>query len=221
MVKKSNIILSIIIPAYNCESYISECLNSVLDYNPKGIEIIVVEDGSTDGTKSILAGYENVYNNLKILYCSHKGSSAAINIGLDNSTGEYVTFLECDDIIKTGFIRGGFELLSKEADLYAFGIERLSLTGERDLWNLTDNEYSDVSSFAADYSGDKECLVSSTCNKFYRRNIIEDNQLRFDESLPFVEDGQFNKNFFPYAGSIITSSLIMLSDIQRKESAEE
>ena len=52
---KSDIILSIIIPAYNCEPYINECLNSILDYNHKGVEIIVVDDGSTDGTKSILS----------------------------------------------------------------------------------------------------------------------------------------------------------------------
>ena len=166
---KSDIILSIIIPAYNCEPYINECLNSILDYNPKGVEIVVVDDGSTDGTKSILSGYENIYDNLKILYCSHKGSSAARNIGLDNCSGEFVAFLDCDDTIRAGFIKEGIEQISKNADLYIFGIERLYLSGEKELWNVSDREYASVSDFADEYIRARKLLIYSNCNKFYRR----------------------------------------------------
>ena len=124
MKQTSNIILSIIIPTYNCESYIKECLNSVLDDNLSTVEIIVVDDGSTDGTKNVLGSYENVYGNLKIIYSSHKGSSGARNTGLDNCSGKYVAFLDCDDTIKSGFLREGLELISKGAGLYIFGIEK-------------------------------------------------------------------------------------------------
>ena len=119
MKQTSDTILSIIIPTYNCESYISECLNSVLDDNQDNVEI-----------KSILSSYENVYGNLKILYRPHKGSSGARNTGLDNATGEFVAFLDCDDTMRAGFIREGINLISKGADLYIFGIERLYLSGE-------------------------------------------------------------------------------------------
>lgn len=217
---KSDIILSIIIPAYNCEPYINECLNSILDYNPKGIEIVVVDDGSTDGTKSILSGYENIYDNLKILYCSHKGSSAARNIGLDNCSGEFVAFLDCDDTIRAGFIKEGIEQISKNADLYIFGIERLYLSGEKELWNVSDREYANVSDFADEYIRARKLLIYSNCNKFYRRNIIEENHLRFDETLLYGADRLFNYNYLPFAGSVITSSLIMLSYRQRNGSSQ-
>lgn len=217
---KSDIILSIIIPAYNCEPYINECLNSILDYNPKGIEIVVVDDGSTDGTKSILSGYENIYDNLKILYCSHKGSSAARNIGLDNCSGEFVAFLDCDDTIRAGFIKEGIEQISKNADLYIFGIERLYLSGEKELWNVSDREYASVSDFADEYIRARKLLIYSNCNKFYRRKIIEENHLRFDETLLYGADRLFNYNYLPFAGSVITSSLIMLSYRQRNGSSQ-
>lgn len=217
---KSDIILSIIIPAYNCEPYINECLNSILDYNPKGVEIVVVDDGSTDGTKSILSGYENIYDNLKILYCSHKGSSAARNIGLDNCSGEFVAFLDCDDTIRAGFIKEGIEQISKNADLYIFGIERLYLSGEKELWNVSDREYANVSDFADEYIRARKLLIYSNCNKFYRRKIIEENNLRFDETLLYGADRLFNYNYLPFAGSVITSSLIMLSYRQRNGSSQ-
>ena len=217
---KSDIILSIIIPAYNCEPYINECLNSILDYNPKGVEIVVVDDGSTDGTKSILSGYENIYDNLKILYCSHKGSSAARNIGLDNCSGEFVAFLDCDDTIRAGFIKEGIEQISKNADLYIFGIERLYLSGEKELWNVSDREYASVSDFADEYIRARKLLIYSNCNKFYRRKIIEENHLRFDETLLYGADRLFNYNYLPFAGSVITSSLIMLSYRQRNGSSQ-
>ena len=217
---KSDIILSIIIPAYNCEPYINECLNSILDYNPKGVEIVVVDDGSTDGTKSILSGYENIYDNLKILFCSHKGSSAARNIGLDNCSGKFVAFLDCDDTIRAGFIKEGIEQISKNADLYIFGIERLYLSGEKELWNVSDREYASVSDFADEYIRARKLLIYSNCNKFYRRKIIEENHLRFDETLLYGADRLFNYNYLPFAGSVITSSLIMLSYRQRNGSSQ-
>ncbi len=217
---KSDIILSIIIPAYNCEPYINECLNSILDYNHKGVEIIVVDDGSTDGTKNILSGYENVYDNLKILYCSHKGSSAARNIGLDNCSGEFVAFLDCDDTIRAGFINEGLGQISRNADLYIFGIERLYLSGEKELWNVSDHEYSNVSDFADEYIRVRKLLIYSNCNKFYRRKIIEKNHLRFDETLLYGADRLFNYNYLPFAGSVITSSLIMLSYRQRSGNSQ-
>ena len=217
---KSDIILSIIIPAYNCEPYINECLNSILDYNHKGVEIVVVDDGSTDGTKSILSGYENVYENLKILYCSHKGSSAARNIGLDNSSGEFVAFLDCDDTIRAGFINEGLDQIIRNADLYIFGIERLYLSGEKELWNVSDHEYATVSDFADEYIRARKLLIYSNCNKFYRRKIIEENHLRFDETLLYGADRLFNYNYLPFAGSVITSSLIMLSYRQRSGNSQ-
>ena len=74
---KSDIILSIIIPAYNCEPYINECLNSILDYNPKGVEIVVVDDGSTDDTPRIAEAYAARDKRLQLIRQQNAGTARA------------------------------------------------------------------------------------------------------------------------------------------------
>ncbi len=210
------ITLSIIIPTYNCESYVRECLNSVLKDIPDCVELIVIDDGSDDGTKDILAEFQN-RDKLKIVLSSHKGSSGARNAGLDNAAGEFVTFLDCDDCIRTGFLKEGLKLISSRTDLYIFGIERTYLSGEKELWSVPDHVFPTVSDFADEYIRTRKLLIYSNCNKFYRRSLIEEHHIRFDESLAFGEDRLFNYRFLPFAGGVVTSSLTMLSYIQRNE----
>ena len=84
------ITLSIIIPTYNCDQYVRECLDSVLHGIPDQTELIVVDDGSDDSTKVILSEYDNS-DMTKVIYSSHKGSSGARNTGIDNARGEFFT----------------------------------------------------------------------------------------------------------------------------------
>ncbi len=99
-----SVLLSIIIPAYNCEAYINECLDSVLEQLPSDCELIVVDDGSADSTAEILASYDAAHSNMHAVYAQHGGASAARNAGLDAALGIYVTFIYCDDVMKAGFI---------------------------------------------------------------------------------------------------------------------
>ena len=98
------LLLSIIIPAYNCESYIAECLDSILSDMPESVEVIVVDDGSQDGTVKVLQSLEGRSDRLKIYCNSHKGSSGARNAGIELASGRYITFLDCDDFIRKGFL---------------------------------------------------------------------------------------------------------------------
>ena len=216
------ILLSIIIPTYNCESYVRECLNSVLKDIPDGVELIVVDDGSSDNTKAILNEFESKDSDkLKIIYATHKGSSGARNTGLDNATGEFITFLDCDDCIKKGFLEAGLKLVSSGAygaDLYIFGIERTYLSGEKQLWSVPDRFFPTVSDFADEYIRTRQLLIYSNCNKFYKRSIIEESAIRFAEAMEFGEDRLFNYMFLPScSGGVVTSSLTMLSYLQRSE----
>ena len=99
-------VLSVIIPTYNCETYLDECLGSVLGQLPADYELIVVDDGSTDGTVSKLASYNGKYNNLRFVCCEHKGASGARNTGLEMAKGKHIIFVDCDDCIRDGFFCG-------------------------------------------------------------------------------------------------------------------
>ena len=210
------ITLSIIIPTYNCDQYVRECLDSVLHGIPDRTELIVVDDGSDDSTKVILSEYDNS-DKTKIIYSSHKGSSGARNTGIDNARGEFITFLDCDDCIKEGFLHKGLGLIQDKTDLYIFGIERYFLSGEKQLWSVPDRTFPTISDFADEYIRTRKLLIYSNCNKFYRRRIIEEHHIRFDESLSFGEDRLFNYHFLQNAGEVVSSSLTMLSYLQRNE----
>ncbi len=164
-------LLSIIIPTYNCEGFVREGIESVLCQMPVDYELIIVDDGSGDGTARILASYEGLRSDLHVIFCEHKGASAARNTGLGIATGRYVTFMDCDDCIRDGFFEKSRPLLDNDADLYIFGIERIPLEGNNEFWTVRDRYYETVSDFADEYIRTRKLLVYSNCNKFYRRSI--------------------------------------------------
>lgn len=93
--------VSVIIPTYNIEKHIRQCLDSVLNQTVKDIEVICVDDGSTDSTPKILKEYECADNRLKVYCQKNSGPGAARNTGLDKACGEYVIFLDSDDWFET------------------------------------------------------------------------------------------------------------------------
>ena len=210
-------VLSIIIPAYNCEKFIAQCLDSVLAQLPEDCELIVVDDGSTDDTSRILKDYEGLRENIRIVCNEHSGASGARNKGLELARGEYVTFLDCDDCMTDGFLAKSRELFEKQAGLYIFGIERAYLSGDSDFWTVENRIYDNASEFADEYIRKRHLLVYSNCNKFYQRRIIEASKLRFDETVDFGEDRLFNYRYLTLLDekTIITSEMIMLKYIQR------
>ena len=208
-------LLTVIIPAYNCAGYIRECIESALGQLPDGCELVVVDDGSTDDTRDVLASYQSATSNVKVLYREHKGASAARNAGLEAASGAYVAFLDCDDTMKPGFLAESLRLFEEGADLYIFGIERVPLLGNSEFWTVADARYPSASAFADAYIRNRNLLVYSNCNKFYRRTIIEEAGLRFDEDSDFGEDRLFNYAFIKQCGSVVTSSSIMLTYLQR------
>ncbi|MGR5906428.1 glycosyltransferase family 2 protein [Bacillus paranthracis] len=104
--------LSVIITNYNKEQYIAQCLQSVIEQTLKGIEIIVVDDGSTDNSMRVLERYEKQHNNLKVYRQQNAGVSAARNTGLQKANGEYVTFLDADDYVHLAGYEKMYEVAS-------------------------------------------------------------------------------------------------------------
>lgn len=95
----SNIKISTIIPVYNVEKYIEETLNSIINQTLNNIEIILIDDGSTDNSPKILDQYAEKYPNIKVTHTPNQGQATARNIGLKQAQGEYITFLDSDDKI--------------------------------------------------------------------------------------------------------------------------
>ncbi len=210
-------LLSIIIPTYNCREYIRECLDSVLKQADGRCEVILPDDGSTDGTAAILDDYDAKNDNIKAIKCTHKGASYARNEGLNLAKGKYVTFIDCDDALCPGFLEESLRLLSEETDLYIFGIVRERLDSSKEICSVKDRLYDTVSDFADDYIRKRKMLIYSNCNKFYRNELIQKKGLRFEENVSFGEDRLFNYDYLKCCNRVLTSSLTMLRYIQRSE----
>lgn len=120
--------ISVIIPVYNCGRYLRCALDSVIVQTYKNIEIIIVNDGSTDDSQQICAEYEKKYENIKCYYQSNKGVTAARKYGIENASGDYIAFMDADDWMDDDF----FERLISEigdADVIASGCKKQYMSG--------------------------------------------------------------------------------------------
>ena len=114
--------ISVIIPVYNVEKYLRECLNSVINQTMEDIEIICVNDGSTDGSLDILKEYANNDNRLKIVDKKNTGLGPSRNVGLDYISGEYVMFLDSDDMLRNNACEIAYEKIKESnSDILSFG----------------------------------------------------------------------------------------------------
>lgn len=162
--------LSIIIPAYNCEKFIKQCIDSLSIAD----EIIVVNDGSTDNTYNVLKEYPNI----KLINIENHGVSYARNLGIRNATGEYIMFVDADDYISDCSIIFSDIDFKNAYDILYFS-EDLNL-------NM------DKCSLFEHISGIKLPCLAGPFSKLFRRKFLIDNNLYFKEDLINGEDMLFN-----------------------------
>ena len=104
-------LISIVVPVYNVEKYVGACIDSILNQTYKNVEIILVDDGSTDSSGKICDDYALRYSNIKVVHQQNGGLSAARNSGIDIMAGEYVSFVDSDDLICEEYITTLYNLL--------------------------------------------------------------------------------------------------------------
>ena len=119
--------ISVIIPVYNAEQYIKRCLNSVLNQTFNDYEIIMVNDGSTDGSLEILKKYESQNSKLKVITQKNLKAAAARNSGLKYASGEYIAFIDADDYVHNDYLRILYEnMVHFKADVSTCGFYKSS-----------------------------------------------------------------------------------------------
>lgn len=119
--------MSIIIPVYNSGKYLRECLNSIARQDSERYEIICIDDGSEDNSLEILGEYDNVFINYKIMQQDHNGLSVARNQGIKVARGEYIYFVDSDDIVCDNFIGNALmQAKSENLDVLMFSFENFA-----------------------------------------------------------------------------------------------
>ncbi len=111
-------LISVIIPVYNLENYIEKCLNSIISQSYNNLEILVVNDGSTDNSGSICDSYSNRDSRIRVFHIENGGAAHARNVALENMTGELVTFIDGDDHVDSMYIEKLYNnMVNKNADI--------------------------------------------------------------------------------------------------------
>lgn len=113
-------VVSIIVPVYNVKSYVGECVESLCRQTYTNLEILLVDDGSTDGSGEVCDEYAGRDERIRVIHQANRGLSGARNMGLDDARGEYIAFVDSDDLVSPNYVETLYELLMKyEADIAA------------------------------------------------------------------------------------------------------
>ena len=192
--------LSIIVPVYNVKNYITECVRSFTEAEYKNLEIILIDDGSTDGSSIVCDKLSEHYHRVKVYHIKNGGASAARNFGIEKAKGDYVFFCDSDDFVdKTEFTTAMEAICKSKADLYV-----LTACHESD---KTDSYFVDDVGLKKGYTEDLSKIyeytlkirLSAPWKKFFKRKVIEQNNLRFPVGRILHEDLSFFLDYLHYA----------------------
>ena len=180
--------VSVVVPIYNVEKYIRECIDSVLNQTYKDLEIILVDDGSPDNCGKICDAYAKQDVRIKVIHKKNGGLSDARNAGMDIASGEYIYFLDSDDYIKTDAIEQLVHCIEKEkADIVYFEAETIFEDFEKpDYYEvfIRSNSYKTAAGAAVHLSHLRHAeYFSGVVLLFMRREFLKEHQLRFYKGI--------------------------------------
>lgn len=209
-------LVSVIVPVYNVKEFLSKCVESVINQTYDNLEILLIDDASSDGSELICDSYEKKTGNISVFHQDNMGLSGARNTGIDKSKGEYLLFVDSDDWIDADTVEQAVKKAKEyNADtvIWSYLREYPDRSLKRDVLPAvptlyTGDDYRGLYLSVVGPYGEKLChpenldVLSSACNKLYKKSII--GALRFEDTKEIgTEDLLFNICYFKSAGSAV------------------
>ncbi|WNR43805.1 glycosyltransferase [Paenibacillus roseipurpureus] len=195
--------LSVIVPVYNAENYIIACLDSIVNQSLPAIEIICVNDGSTDRSEELIETYRQDKPQITLINQPNQGVSVARNTGMQAAIGVYIGFVDADDTIDQAMFHTLYEAAAKSDSDVVISNFVSELDGRQVLMTfpfptdtVLDKAYMEEEIMAYFLKSDD---LNSVWNKLYKRSIIVEQDLKFPQQVALGEDGVFNRKFFSHA----------------------
>ena len=205
--------LSIVIPVYNAGKYIKRAIDSIINQNINGVEIIVVDDGSTDNSYTICEQIAGICNQVKLIHSENKGVSHARNVGMSCANGEWISFLDADDYLIESRLSLMQQATSGNEDLIVFNYIRDNTPSNREDEEILVMESKEAIKVLLDFeryivllpsSMKKNHSVFKSCwGKLYRKSLIQSNGIVFQETLTLSEDMCFNLEYMRHIKSVM------------------
>lgn len=189
-------LVSVIVPVYNAEKYLCECIQSIIDQTYTNIELWLIDDGSTDSSAEICSSFANADFRVHYLKTSHEGVSTARNIGLEQANGRYVCFVDSDDYLEFDYIEKLYEEIHDNClDLvfcnykYLYGNKQLKKASRIPAGKYV---FDDIAGFVIDDGTVSGILFGSVCFAIYDLTMIKKHGIKFEKTIKRNEDGLFN-----------------------------
>lgn len=196
-------LFSIIVPIYNCASYLERCINSILNQTYGNYELLLVNDGSSDSSGSICERFAASDRRIKVFHKKNGGVSSARNLGLDHMSGEWVVFCDADDWVQPFWLSTYVENLGN-LDMVCQGMNFISSDNSREL---------NCIEYGVDFIGSPSLLleklfyirqVGYVVSKCFKSSILKTNNLKFDERFNFQEDEEFVLRYLRLCNNVIS-----------------
>lgn len=191
-------LISIIVPVYNSEKFLTECIQSIVSQSYKNWELLLIDDGSNDKSAQICDKFKECFNNIRVWHTNNQGVSSARNLGLKEAKGQWIKFLDSDDFMDAEALKTLIEN-TQDSDIVCHGYMEFpkevkhKITNDIKLYPDFQSTYSDVEKLFL------HCFYNTICNKLYKRDILK---YTFDEKLSLGEDLLFNLANMPLARGI-------------------
>lgn len=193
-------LVSIIVPVYNREKIIKNCIDSLQNQSYENFEIIIVNDGSSDQTYDVCTKLCNEDQRIRLIHKENGGVSSARNLGIKEAQGEYIMFLDSDDFYEKDTVKkmveyvdedtlcicGFLEVNNKKSKVYIYADEPVTIYKSKYYFDM-----------------DRKRLFYSVCNKLYSRKKLLEFNLFFDEEVHYTEDFIFNLNYYQHMQKVI------------------
>lgn len=191
-------IVSIVVPVYNVEKFLKECLDSICTQTYTNLEIILIDDGSTDSSGKICDDYAKLDKRIKIFHNKNYGVSYSRNLGIKEANGKYIVFIDSDDVIESNYIEISVEMIKKDnSDIVIVAHDIIDeLLNKKEYLTLPDTSIL-TGKFKDDYYYLANYLITPW-GKLYKLDIIKYFSIYFPEDFVVSEDRIFNYMYFKF-----------------------
>lgn len=199
-------LISVVVPAYNCEKYVKRCLYSLINQTYQEIEIIVIDDGSTDGTLSLCKEVAELDCRVKVISKENSGVSDSRNLGISLAIGNWITFVDADDYLDCNALQSMFALKKQDTQMIFGRIKKFFENGEEE--NLVEKELVNVSknNLAPFFLYGERNVMGSAWRVLYLKEVIVKNGILFNKNVSICEDLLFIVNVVSLCDKIEVSN---------------
>lgn len=199
-------LVTIIVPVYNSEVCIDRCIGSLLNQSYGNLEIIMIDDGSTDASGEILDKYALTDSRFKVIHQMNAGVSSARNKGLEQAKGEWITFVDADDSLEKNYIKNLLPI-DEDVQMTLCGMMRIMLDGRILKWEIYKDASKEIEikrcSIQEIMTKTKSYALTGPMCKLFKNSIIQQNNLHFPLDMNFGEDSVFVFTYLLYVKNIM------------------